>query len=528
MNTLKCLKVFVGLIFLIGCSSDSPVEETSNSIIIKTIIINGSNIEDGTAKQLSLVILPNNATNKTVTWSVSDETIASISSTGLLTPIDNGTVTVTVLANDDSAISVEKTIKISGVTGPPVLVNNIMISGNDITDGNPQQLTAEVLPAEATNKVVTWAVSDPLMADITSEGLLTPKDNGTVTITATAIDGSGISDQFVMNISGVTPVYATILKAENMLLWQRSNGGWPKEPYNDFSGYEREQTAGEVLTAQNTKDNTDTTIDNNHTVGELRYLLSAYKSTNNPDYLDAVIRAIDYLFEAQYDNGGWPQYYPDTSGYRHQITFNDNAMVNVMNLMWDISKSQNNTDVLDSSYIDKSVTAFNKGIDVILQTQNTVNGKKTAWCAQHDEVTLLAVTARSYELPSNSGSESVGVVRTLMLVENPSAEIIQAVKDAIAWFEEVKIVGYNLIGVTGAQYENGYDKVLVESTGNIMWGRFYDLETNLPFFCSRDGIKRNTIAEISHERRNGYSWYGNWPKNIIASEYTSWKSKHGI
>ncbi|WNH09118.1 Ig-like domain-containing protein [Thalassobellus suaedae] len=228
MNTLKCLLLFVGLIFLTGCSSDSPVEESSNKILIESIIINGSNIEDGTAKQLQLVILPNNASNKSVTWSVSDETIATISSTGLLTPIDNGTITVTVLANDDSAISVEKTFQISGVTGPPVLVNNIIISGNDITDGNPQQLTVEVLPAEATNKIVTWNVSDPLMADITSEGLLTPKDNGTVTITATATDGSGTSDQFIMNISGVTPVYATILKAENMLLWQRSNGGYQK------------------------------------------------------------------------------------------------------------------------------------------------------------------------------------------------------------------------------------------------------------------------------------------------------------
>jgi len=536
MNTLKCLIIFISLAFLAGCSSDNPVEETSNKILIESIIINGSNIEDGTAKQLSLVILPNNASNKAVTWSVSDETIATISSTGILTPIDNGTVTVTVLANDDSSTSVERTFKISGVTGPPVLLNSIVISGTDITDGNAQQLSVEVLPVDATNKVVSWTVSDPLLAEITSEGLLTPKDNGTITITATAADGSGTIGQLVMNISGVTPVYTTILKAENMLLWQRSNGGWPKEPYNDFSGYERQQTSSEIAQAESKKNDTDTTIDNNHTIGELRYLLTAYKTTNNPEYIEAVNKAIDYLFEAQYDNGGWPQYYPLRDNYSRHITYNDNAMGNVMNLMRDIFLKENNLDLIDESYVAKAQTAFDKGIDVILQTQVVINGIKTAWCAQHDAVTLAPATARSYELASNSGSESVGVVRLLMTLDNPSSDVINAINSAIAWFESVKIVGYAL-------QDTGSDKVLVESPGNVMWGRFYSLEDytgftyasyfdsfgpNEAFFCSRDGIPRKTIAEISHERRNGYSWYGNWPKNLISSEYAAWKSKHGI
>jgi len=521
MNKLKGILALVFLMVIAACSSDNPAEENSKNILVNNVIINGSNIEDGASKQLAAVVLPNNATDRTVTWSVSDASIASISSTGLLSPLVNGSVKITVTANDASGISAEKTITISGVKGPQIKVESISISGSDITDGQPKQLTATILPNNANNKVVTWSVSNATLASISTEGLVTPKLNGALTVTATATDGSGKTGEFQMNISGVIPVYATNLKAENMLLWQRSNGGWPKEPYNDFSGYDRVQTAAEITTANNTKNNTDTTIDNNHTVGELKTMLSAYKSTSNPNYLNAVIRAIDYLFEAQYANGGWPQYYPDKSFYRHQITYNDNAMVNVMNLMWDISKSKNNTEVLDPIYINKAIAAFNKGIDVMIQTQITVNGKKTAWCAQHDEVTLLPATARAYELPSNSGSESVGIVRTLMLVENPSAEIIQSVKDAVAWFEEVKIVGY-------ATQNTGSDVVLITSPGNVMWARFYDLDTNLPFFCGRDGIKKNTLAEIELERRTGYAWYGNWPKDVIASEFTAWKTKHGI
>lgn len=521
MNYLKGFLAFIFLVVLSACSSDGPVEENSKIIKVVNIILNGSNITDGTTKQLTVVVLPSNATDRTVSWSVSDVSVATISSSGLLSAVANGSLVVKATANDGSGILAERTFTISGVSGPQVKVASISISGSDITDGQPKQLSLAVLPTNANNKTVSWAVSNPSLASISTDGLLTPKLNGTVTVTVTANDGSATVGQIQINISGVIPVYATTLKAENMLLWQRNNGGWPKEPYNDFSGYDRVQTTTEIATANNTKNNTDTTIDNNHTVGELRALLSAYKATSNPNYLTAVEKAIDYLFEAQYVNGGWPQYYPDKSGYRHQITYNDNAMVNVMNLMWDISKSKNNLDLVNEAYINTAVTAFNKGIDVMLQTQVTVNGKKTVWCAQHDEITLLPALARSYELPSNSGSESVGIVRTLMLVENPSAEIKQAVLDAATWFNDVKIVGY-------ATQNTGSDVIVVSSPGNIMWARFYDLDTNLPFFCGRDGIKKNTLAEIELERRTGYSWYGNWPSSLIGSEYSNWKSKHGI
>jgi len=163
-------------------------------------------------------VLPNNATNKTVTWAVSNSSVATISNSGLLTPIENGTVTVSATAQDGSGVSGEKVITISGVAEPPVLVTNIVINGTDITDGSPQQLTVEVLPANATNKAVTWAVSNTTIADISSDGLLTPKLNGNVTVMATATDGSGIAGELVVNISGVPEVLGTVVNTPQELL----------------------------------------------------------------------------------------------------------------------------------------------------------------------------------------------------------------------------------------------------------------------------------------------------------------------
>jgi PelA/Pel-15E family pectate lyase len=523
MNKLRRLLIFIGFVFLLDCSSDKSLDKNQ----VKSIVINSSTITDGLSKQLSVTVSPSNAANKVVTWSVSDPSIAIISDTGLLTVLANGTVTVTATATDGSGIKTQNTIIISGVKGPVILVSNLTINGRDITDGKPQQLSVNLLPAEATNKAVTWEVSSAL-ASITSDGLLTPKLNGTITVKATATDGSGKVGQLQITISGVTTVYATTTRSESILIWQRSNGGWGKA-VPDLSQYNRVQTDAEKATALSTKNSTDTTIDNGHVVTELRYLLADYKTTNNPNYLLAAEKAIDYLFLAQYPNGGWPQYYPDMSSYRHQITYNDNAMVNVMNLMWDISKSINNTEVVKPKYKPLAIASFNKGIDIILKTQITSpSGQKTAWCAQHDEITLLPALARAYELPSISGSESVGIIRVLMLVEQPSAAVKQAVKDAIDWFISVKIFNVSTKQIPDVTGPNGYDLVIYSTPGTTLWARFYDLNTNLPFFCGRNGIKKATLAEIEIERRAGYAWYGNWPSTLISTEYTTWKTKNGL
>ena len=69
--------------------------------------------------------------------------------------------------------------------------------------GKSQQLSVNVLPNDATNKSVTWSVSDESVATISTDGLLSPKTNGVVTITATANDASGKVGQLTINISGV-------------------------------------------------------------------------------------------------------------------------------------------------------------------------------------------------------------------------------------------------------------------------------------------------------------------------------------
>lgn len=142
------------------------------------------------------------------------------------------------------------------------------------------------------------------------------------------------------------------------------------------------------------KQRNDTTIDNIATHNEIRYLARAYVMWRDERYQQAALRGIAFLLEAQYENGGWPQYYPRANGYHRYITFNDNAMIGVMSLFRDIALGKSEFSFVDEKTRQKVAEAAKKGTDCILKCQIVVNGKKTVWCAQHDEKTLGTTICR--------------------------------------------------------------------------------------------------------------------------------------
>ena len=169
----------------------------------------------------------------------------------------------------------------------------------------------------------------------------------------------------------------------------------------------------------------------------------------------------------------------------------------------------------------KAKAAFDKGVDCILKTQIRVNGEPTVWCAQHNPVTLEPANARKYELASFSGAESVNIVDLLMDLEDPSSEVVASVEGAIKWFESHKVEGIRLEKQVNKEGEKDLI-VMPDANAKPMWARFYDLDTEKPYFCDRDGIKKNTLAEIGYERRNGYGWYTDSPEKILKA-YPKWE-----
>lgn len=312
-----------------------------------------------------------------------------------------------------------------------------------------------------------------------------------------------------------TPEAAAV--ADRLLGYQSAIGGWHKNiPFHRAPAPERPADIG-------------TTFDNGATITEMQFLANVYAAQPKAAWREAFVRALGYTLRAQYDNGGWPQFFPArvTDGfltYSSQITFNDNAMVNILQLLRHVYQSDAPYDKLavDEAMKTSAKTAFDKGVALILAAQIKVNGQPAVWCAQHDSKTLAPVQARAYELPSFSGSESVGIVELLMSLPDPSPEVVAAVEGAVAWLDAHKIEETSVMRVRGV---DGRPDTIVEFSpgANPVWARFYDLETGQPFFCGRDGIKKSSLDQIEQERRGGYAWYTTAPARVLIA-YPAWKS----
>ncbi|MFA6541945.1 MAG: pectate lyase [Bacteroidota bacterium] len=314
--------------------------------------------------------------------------------------------------------------------------------------------------------------------------------------------------------------------ADNILLYQRSNGGWPKN-YDMQAILTNDQK--EIL-LKNKNDNSQTTFDNGATHAQLEYLAHAYAATKEDRYKSAFLHGIDFISSAQYHNGGWPQFYPDTSRYRKYITFNDGAMAGIMELLYNVVYIKKDFDFIDDAQRRQIEFVFQKGIQCILECQITVNGIPTVWCQQHDNIDLRPQHARTFEPAALCSQESSELVLFLMKIKNPSHKIIDAVNNAVAWFERSAIHGMKVETIKAEKTEFKYhtadfDKVVVEDlSAPPIWSRLYEIETNKPLFCNRDGHSVYSLAEVERERRTGYGWYGYEPAKVL-KKYAAWQKK---
>jgi pectate lyase len=301
--------------------------------------------------------------------------------------------------------------------------------------------------------------------------------------------------------------------AANILSYQSELGGWPKNVSTTDAPFKGDRKSLQP------------TYDNGATTDELRFLARIYAATKDATYRAAFDRGLDYVLNGQYANGGWPQYHPPPKSYHRHITFNDDAIVRLLELVREVAKDKTYAFV-DDARRKAAATAFDRGIGCILKCQIKVDGKLTAWCAQHDEVDFRPRPGRAYELATLSGGESVGITRLLMSLDDPAPEVVRAVEGAVKWFEAAKLTGIRLDVVKDEKGPRGVNKVVVKDpAAPPLWARFYSIETNRPVFADRDGVAKANLADIGYERRNGYAWYGTWPQKLLEVEYPAWRKR---
>lgn len=314
--------------------------------------------------------------------------------------------------------------------------------------------------------------------------------------------------------------------AENILLFQRANGGWPKD--YDMLAILTERQRESVI---RTRSREDTSFDNHNVSPQVEYLARMYSETGDGVYREGAERGLDFIFQAQYPNGGFPQWFPANKGYHGHITFNDGAMIGCLRLLRDVAKAERHWAWIDPERKIRANDGVTRGIECILMCQIGVEGVLTGWCQQHDRTTFNAAPARTFELESICPGETTEIAEFLMGIENPSRRVIDAVEGAIEWLKKTELRGISVkkIQAPPVQFEKhtaDYDVIVVpEENGAPIWARHYEIGTNRPIFASRDGVKRYDLSEVDQERRTGSKWYGEWPVELLRRKYPEWRKR---
>lgn len=304
---------------------------------------------------------------------------------------------------------------------------------------------------------------------------------------------------------------------EAILSYQTPSGGWSKH-----TGYARgPRRPGMQWTSQNEPGKSPhylATFDNRATTEELNFLADVARVTDREDCRAAVLRGLDFIFAAQYPNGGWPQVFPLEGDYHDDITFNDDAMTHVVDLLQAVTTGEARFGFVDAARRGKASVALAAGIRCMLELQVVVNGEKTVWCAQYDALSRRISSARKMEPATLSGLESARILEFLMSVREPAPELVAAIESGLKWMDGAKITGLTKGKRDGTTV---YDSD--PASTQVYWARFYDIGTGKPVFPGRDGVLYGTFAEMAAKNKLGYDFYTTLPGSIVSNGQKKWR-----
>ena len=225
-------KPVAGKMILVDQATNQSTTYVDAAYRVSSINIEPASVElySGETQQLAATVAPSQALTKSVTWASSDEGVATVSASGMVTAIAGGNCTITATAQDGTGVVGQCRVTViqraTGITLNPSECSIVRQSG--------QRLEATVLPANTSNRAVVWTSSDESVATISDHGddwaSVWAVNVGTCIVTATAQDGSGVSAQCTVRVykddSGAVGDYNYIdLCLPSGTMWAECNFG---------------------------------------------------------------------------------------------------------------------------------------------------------------------------------------------------------------------------------------------------------------------------------------------------------------
>lgn len=220
MKTTKLIALFAaaGLVFA-ACEKPEAEDKTVavESVSLDEAISEGYELTKGTTLDISeyVTVLPENATDKTVSYSSSKTDIATVSEAGVITAVAEGETEITVKAGDKTATF---TLTVKAKPAETVAVESITLDeeiadGKSVEEGQTLNISGlfTVLPDNATDKTVSYASSNEDAATITDAGVITAVAAGETTISITSNSDANVKAEFTLTVTAKAPVNITAI-----------------------------------------------------------------------------------------------------------------------------------------------------------------------------------------------------------------------------------------------------------------------------------------------------------------------------
>ena len=194
--------------------------EKAKNVKATSITLSQTSIVDATVGQqitLTATVLPENATDKSVTWSSSNTGVATVDAAGNVSILAEGSAVITATTNDGTNLSATCAITVPHVT---ILATNIALNKTSIDNakvGDEYVIKATVFPENADDKSVTWSSTNPAVATVDSNGLVKILAEGSTVITATTNDGTNLSASCAITVPHVAVLATSITLSQTSI-----------------------------------------------------------------------------------------------------------------------------------------------------------------------------------------------------------------------------------------------------------------------------------------------------------------------
>ncbi len=310
----------------------------------------------------------------------------------------------------------------------------------------------------------------------------------------------------------VLPQQQIIEAAENMLLMQRADGGWPTSthPLRRLSEAERQAFIAN-------KGKNDSSFRHHNVFPQVFYLSHVYLQTGDVRYRNAARDGIKWVTGHQFYNGGWPLNPAADNG-----VIDTRVTLEALIFLRKIAAGKMPYGYIPYDARRKVAEAVRKGDEWLLRVQQAHDSRAAIWARAYDLKTSQPIATGEVPVPALDLALSVDIVHYLMAIERPPAEVVRAVEGAVAWYRRHSLQQWQ---VRQSPPEHSLAALSpMPLPGPTVWPRYYDARQHLPL--------KNNASPLTVESRDwftantGNPWYGDWPAKLLREDYPRWREKN--